>query len=397
MIEIVKIKKHIKQIRGISYGGNDSINNPQEGYLPILRSNNINEGSLNFENLVYVPINLVKTYQLLKKGDLVITASTGSIKVIGKNGAVQEDYIGSFGAFCKVVRPLESINPGYLKHFFQSNYYRKTIQNVINGANINNIKNEHLDDLLIPFPNLPTQQKIANILDKADELRQYNKQLVEKYDALTQSLFFDMFGDPVNNEKGWEVKNGNEYCEKISVGVVIRPASYYVDKGVIALRSLNIKPNRIDLKDLVYFSKINSETTLAKSQLKTDDVVIVRTGSTGTAAIIPKELDNCNCIDLIITRPNKSIINPLYLVYFFNSERGKNIVSGHEVGGIQKHFNIGSIKNLNIPTPPVNFQNKFAERVQLIETQKKQAQEALEKSEALFQSLLQKAFKGELN
>ena len=249
----------------------------------------------------------------------------------------------------------------------------------------------------ISLPDLKTQQKITSILDKADNLRQYNKQLIEKYDALMQSLFLDMFGDPMRNEKGWKVKNGNEYCHKISVGVVIRPASYYVDKGVIALRSLNIKPNRIDLKDLVYFSKVNSETTLAKSQLKTDDVVIIRTGSTGTATIIPKELNNCNCIDLIITRPNKSIINPLYLVYFFNSERGKNIVSGHEVGGIQKHFNIGSIKSLKIPIPPINFQNKFAERVQLIETQKKKAEEALEKSEALFQSLLQKSFKGELN
>ncbi|MBK6827111.1 MAG: restriction endonuclease subunit S [Chitinophagaceae bacterium] len=209
-------------------------------------------------------------------------------------------------------------------------------------------------------------------------------------------MFYDMFGDPVKNEKGWEKLNGNEYAEKISVGVVIQPASYYVEKGVIALRSLNIRPNKIVLENLVYFSEQANKNQLHKSILKENDVVIVRTGATGTAAVVPKILDGCNCIDLIIVRADKSIINPIYLSLFFNSDFGKNIVSGKEVGGIQKHFNIGAIKSLSIPVPPIGIQNRFAVIVKNILQQKEVLNLQIEQSENLFQGLLQRSFKGEL-
>ena len=250
--------------------------------------------------------------------------------------------------------------------------------------------------LQIPLPPLETQQKIASILDAADTLRQKDKALLAKHDELTQALFLDMFGDPVSNPKGWEVKTGKEYCVKISVGVVIKPASYYVENGVIALRAMNIRPNKIINNGFVYFSQSNHSKLLNKSIINTNDVLIVRTGSTGTATVVPEEYDNCNCIDSIITRPNNKIVNPFYLAYFFNSQIGKELVAKNEVGGIQKHFNIGTLNHLEIPIPPIALQNQFAERVAIIEQQKAIAQASLEKSEELFNSLLQKAFKGEL-
>ena len=174
-MEYVDLENYIKQIRGITYSSKVCIDEQKEGYLPVLRSNNIEEGTLNYKNLVYVPKSLVKENQLLRKGDILITASTGSIKVLGKNGAVKEDYDGSFGAFCKVVRTLDKIDENYLKNFFQTNYYRRTIQNVTNGANLNNINKGHIDELKIPLPPLPKQKQIAAILDQADQIRQLNK------------------------------------------------------------------------------------------------------------------------------------------------------------------------------------------------------------------------------
>ena len=292
---------------------------------------------------------------------------------------------------------LDNLSKDYDLKFLYHYFGQRGFNDVISGSAQPQITRENLSKVEVPKINLATQQRIAAILDQADAIIQNNRAIVQKYDALTQSLFLDMFGDPVKNEKGWEKKNGVEYSNKISVGVVIKPASNYVDEGVIALRSLNVKPNKIDLTDLVFFSKEAHNNELSKSKLNKGDVVIIRTGSTGTAAIIPEELDNINCIDLIIVKPNLKFINPKYLVYFFNSERGKNLVSGHEVGGIQKHFNIGSIKKIEIPTPPIELQNQFAERVAMIEAQKQQAQLELAKSEELFNSLLQRAFKGELN
>lgn len=311
------------------------------------------------------------------------TGGLASIHFCNEKFAVSTD--------CFVIQPKDKkrVFSKFVYYYLSGNM--NILENGFKGAGLKHISKDYLENIEIPLPNL------ATILDQANAIIQNNRAIVQKYDALTQSLFLDMFGDPVKNEKGWEKKNGVEYSNKISVGVVIKPASNYVDEGVIALRSLNVKPNKIDLTDLVFFSKEAHNNELSKSKLNKGDVVIIRTGSTGTAAIIPEELDNINCIDLIIVKPNLKFINPKYLVYFFNSERGKNLVSGHEVGGIQKHFNIGSIKKIEIPTPPIELQNLFAERVALIESQKQQAQLELAKSEELFQSLLQRAFNGELN
>jgi type I restriction enzyme S subunit len=107
------------------------------------------------------------------------------------------------------------------------------------------------------------------------------------------------------------------------VGIVVQPASYYQEYGVPALRSQNIKPNSISTDNLVFFSPSDNETKLAKTRVKAGDVVLVRTGQPGTAAVIPEELDGVNAIDLLITTPCKDIVDSVYLCSFFNSAWGK--------------------------------------------------------------------------
>ena len=281
--------------------------------------------------------------------------------------------------------------------YFHFKVIERKLSQTGNGSTFSAITTTDVKNIQIPLPPLSTQKRIAEILDKADALRKADRQLLKHYDNLAQSLFIAMFGDPVKNEKGWEVKSADDYLEKLTVGVVVKPASYYVDKGVIALRSLNIKPNEIDKNNFVYFSKEMNDTVLSKSILKEGDVVFVRTGNTGTAAIIPRELSGCNCIDLIITRAKREIINPKYLVFFFNSDLGKKIVESKEVGGIQKHFNTGTLRLLKIPVPPIALQNRFAEQIQNIEQQKEKVKAQLLASEHLFQALLKQAFNGGLN
>ena len=274
-------------------------------------------------------------------------------------------------------------------------YYLRSIK-VPNAGYSRHFK--FLKEVKIPLPETLTDQiKIAQILTQAEKLIAQRKESIALLDEYLKSTFLEMFGDPVRNEKGWEMLSGNDYLSKLTVGVVIKPASYYVDDGVIALRSLNIRPNRIHLDNLVYFSKPVSENELSKSILREGDVVFVRTGMTGTAAIIPKELDGCNCIDLIITRPKGGVINPQYLVFFFNSHIGKRIVSDNEVGGIQKHFNIGALRKLKIPIPTLPLQTQFAQIVEKTEALKSQYQHSLRELEQLFGSLSQRAFKGELD
>jgi len=202
-----------------------------------------------------------------------------------------------------------------------------------------------------------------------------------------------MFGDPVRNEKGWKRMRGTQISKMITVGVVIKPASYYVNKGIPALRSQNVKPNYFDLNKLVYFTEEVNDFSLSKSKLKLNDIVVVRTGQPGTAAYIKDAQVGYNCIDLIIIRPDLEIIHPEYLCWFFNSEGGRDIVLGTQRGQIQKHFNIGEVKKCSIPIPPIDNQLSFVKKINSIETQKQITRQSLQKSEELFQSLLQRAFK----
>src|SRR5207249_7797247 len=130
----------------------------------------------------------------------------------------------------------------------------------------------------IPLPPLSEQRRIAQILDNADTLRVKRRAAMAHLETLTLTIFFDLFGDPTTNPKGWPQVQFSELCERVTVGIVVRPASYYVSDGVPALRSLNVKRGCISLKDLVYFSKKDNETILTKTQLKSGDLVLVRSG-----------------------------------------------------------------------------------------------------------------------
>lgn len=256
-------------------------------------------------------------------------------------------------------------------------------------------------EIPIPFkdgvPDLEKQIRITHLLGKVEGLITQRKQHLQQLDDLLKSVFLEMFGDPVRNEKGWETGTSSIYADLVTVGVVVKPASHYVEHGVIALRSLNIKPNRIDLDDLVYFSQESSDGPLSKSRLQANDVVIVRTGKTGTAAVVPAALDGANCIDLIVVRPKSIKINPHFLASLLNSERGMALVSSLEVGGIQKHFNVGALNKIPLPLPPIPLQDQFADIVTRVETCKSRYQQSLTDLEALYGALSQQAFKGELD
>lgn len=393
-MEKVKLGEIAKQIRGVSYNGDVSTDIETNEYLPILRSNNIEEGSLNFEDLVYVPKELVTENQLLQNGDILITASTGSIKVLGKNGSFDSDLKCSFGAFCKVVRATEKVEKNYLKHFFQTNYYRRTIQNITNGANINNIRNEHIDDLEIPLPSLEKQKEIAAGLDKADEIRRLNQELIEKYNQLTQSLFLDMFGDPVKNEKGWEKVELSKLTNLITDGKHGN-CNDEENSGYYFISAKDIFDNKINYSNTRQIPKSEFEEVDRRTNLQKGDLVMVNTGATiGKMAIIkdiPETRRTTFQKSVAVIKPKIELINVQFLKYVF--ELRLDSFSGKGSGSAIKNLLLSEMRRFLIILPPLSLQNEFASRVSAIEAQKQLAENALAKSEELFQSLLQDCFR----
>lgn len=396
MVEKVELKEIINQIRGVSYGKNDVSDTKVDGYVPVLRSNNIQDSRIDLSDLVYVKPEKVKPVQFLKKGDILITASTGSLKVIGKNAQCKDDLNASFGAFCKVVR-VKDADHSYLGHLFQSPQYFSYIQNIVNGANINNIKNEHIDNFKIPLPPLKTQQKIAQILDNAAALRDKTAQLLEEYELLVQSIFLDMFGDPVVNPMGWDEQKLGEICGIGSSKRVF--VNEFVNSGVPFYRGKEIGElsEGKAISTELFISQEHYENLKSSSGIpKIGDLLLPSICPDGRILrVINNEPFYFKDGRVLWIKVNESKIDGIYLKFFLRElfkVNYSNIASGTTFAELK----IIALKNINTVVPPIKLQTHFSQKIANIEAQKALARQELEESEDLFNCLLQKAFRGKL-
>jgi type I restriction enzyme S subunit len=369
--------------------------------IPVLRTTNFsNEGRLNLKDIVYRDIDLKKVEsKKLKNGDIIIEKSGGSpTQPVGR--VVYFDLEGTFlcNNFTSILRPKKDIiQSKYLlyqlfashKFGFTNNYQNKT-------TGIINLKLErYIKELEIPLPPLPTQQKIAEILDTADQLRQYNKQLIEKYEALTQSLFLEMFGDPVRNEKGWKKMELKKFGKIITGNTPPRnDDENYSSDFIEWLKTDNINDKYINVTAAKEYL---SEKGFSKARFVENGALLVACiagsiQSIGRASLTNRKVSFNQQINAI--QPFDDV-NPNYLYFLFKIS--KKHIQNHASNGMKRMLTKGEFEKILMIKPSLDLQNKFSERVQMIETQKQQAQEALAKSEDLFQSLLQRAFKGELN
>jgi type I restriction enzyme S subunit len=157
----------------------------------------------------------------------------------------------------------------------------------------------------------------------------------------------------------WEVTPLKRVSPQITVGIVVEPSKYYVDKGVPALRSLNVSTGAVSLENLVFISEASNQLH-GKSILREGDLVAVRSGQPGTTAVIPPELDGCNCIDLIIIR--KPIIGTeRFLCYYLGSDAAKMQFETGAGGAIQQHFNVGTAMGLLVAVPPAAEQDEIVD------------------------------------
>jgi type I restriction enzyme S subunit len=155
--ERVRLADVADVIRGVTYKKDDARSKPENGVVPILRANNIQDGALELDGeLVYVPSELIGKEQLLREGDIVIATSSGSKDLVGKAAPLRTRWMGSFGAFCAAVRPKEDIDPLYLAHFFEGPEYKALIRDKALGVNINNLRRGDLEELAIPLPPSPS-------------------------------------------------------------------------------------------------------------------------------------------------------------------------------------------------------------------------------------------------
>jgi type I restriction enzyme S subunit len=213
-----------------------------------------------------------------------------------------------------------------------------------------------------------------------------------------------MFGDPVKNEKGFPLKKLEELYISKKEGTKCGPfggalkKEEFVESGIPVWNMDNISKKGELVSVINLWITKEKYNILNSYSVINGDIIISRAGTVGKMCVVKTSFENSIIsTNLIRLRLNKSLLLPMYFVslmtYF--KERISRLQTGAE--GAFTHMNTGVLNDIIFPNPPIELQIQYAERVQLIETQKEQAQEALAKSEALFKGLLQQAFNGELN
>ena len=346
----------------------------QDHGVPYIRVADITwGGQIVRSKMVYIPqeVNEANPKSFLYPGDIVIS-KTGA--TIGKVAIIPDDIkiANTTASIGKVTLDTDLAIPKYVlwcmkSHQFQTQMWRVSHKSAQPGFNVKDLKK-----FKIPLPPLDQQKKIAAILDAADAYRQKTKALIEKYDELTQSLFLDMFGDPVTNPKGLSILKGNELF-KFSSG------------------KYNPTKNLSDDYEYPTYGGNGITGYSEKFLINFNTIVVGRVGAY-CGSIHHAKGKTWVTDNAIYIKDFKQEVNLIYTYYFM---KGYKLNRFADFSG-QPKITQKPLESMSFVYPDMHLQNQFAERVQAIEAQKAQAQASLAQAEDLFNSLLQRAFKGEL-
>lgn len=376
----VILKDYIIQVRGVSYKPEDSSLVQKNDYIPILRANNIKNGKINYDELVYVKKSKIKESQILKKGDILICTSSGSKELVGKSAMFQDDILCSFGAFCKVIRA-NNINNLYLNNYFQSPKYKKDIKKSSTGANINNLKDSDFDNLTINLVSENEQKDVSNELNKIIELIDLKNNLKDKLKKLIFAQYNYMFNNIYDNQKNFERKKIADLVEKnvsklkstYSEGQIIN----YVDISSID-REKNI------IKGTTKY-KVGEEPSRAQQCLEVNDILMATVRpNLKNIAVLTKKYDNpIGTSGFCVLRCRNCKKN--WLLYSILTNEFTNSMNKKTTGASYPAIKNSDILDFEIPVPPIELQNKFENFVEDVNSISKQLDNSIQKMENLLE------------
>ena len=277
------------------------------------------------------------------------------------------------------IRNLDSTIGAYIYHALVANKEKLIVQGT--GSTFKSIGRDTLKELTIPVPPIEEQEKIVEELDCLSGVIEKKREQLKELDALAQSIFYQMFGDPITNEKGWEIKKLGKVCKTTSGGTPSKGHNEYYEGGTIPwLRSGEV--NKMYIYDTELFI---TEEGLQKSSAKwfpVDTVVIAMYGATvGQVGILKNKMTTNQAICGIF--PNKEF-TPIYLYHFLLSKKDDYIAMA--AGGAQPNISQNIIRDTLVCCPTIAQQQLFADRIEKIEQQKKLISQSIKEVEDLFNS-----------
>lgn len=369
----------------IKNGANIKQKKDVDGY-PITRIETLSGGVFNRDRVGYAGIHDLSKYEnyILESKDLLMS-HINSKAYIGRTVEYKSDNKETIIHGMNLLRlkaNLNIIDSTFFAYYTQSGDFKSKIAKIRKDAvNQSSFAISDLKRFNIPLPPKSTQLAIVSELDKINELIRLKKEQLKDFDNLAQSIFYEMFGDPVENEMGWEVKKLGEVCT-FSQGMQVPIEKQKVMQHEGYVRFLRI----IDFtqgKDAPRYVECDND----KYILHEKEIAIVRYGTpgfvcTGLVGAIANNLFKLNPIS-----DNTFIFE--YLVHWLSSSAFQSSIKGRQYGAALQAIKFSTIQNINILIPPLPLQHLFAQRIEQIEHQKAEVQKAIADLETLLASRMQ--------
>lgn len=317
--------------------------------------------------------------------ECVLVAENGDLNVKyykGKFDAYQRTYILE-------VSNTNVLNTRYFYYFMKN--YLDVLRTRTKGGIIKYIRLNDIADAEIPLPAMEEQKKIAARLDAVSDLLAKQKQLLSEQDTLIQSTFYDMFGDPIKNEKGWKIEKLSSVSDS-RLGKMLDAKKQNEANQYPYLANYNVQWFCFNLSDVRKMSFDHNEK--CEFELKKGDVLVCEGGDVGRCAIWKEQIQECYFQKALHrVRCNPNFLNPIFLMHLFYNI---SICNGFEkiVGNKATiaHLTGVKLKALEIPVPPLELQQKFAAVAEQIESEKSKIKSAIAETQTLFNALMSEYF-----
>lgn len=274
----------------------------------------------------------------------------------------------------------------YLLYYIKSNYSMTFINALSRGAVRNNLRISTLKNFNIPYSTLAEQEKVVSELNMLSGVIEKQKSQLEELDKLAQSIFYDMFGDPVINEKAWDTSLLGNVCENITDGDHMPPPKSEYGIPFITISDIDKTNREIDFEHTFFVPQSYYHSLKEDRKAKIGDVLYTVTGSYGIPVVIHSDINFCFQRHIALLRPYKDLLNSIFLCYWILCENVKHMADDVATGIAQKTVGLNSLRKFRIIIPPIHIQHDFAAKIENIESMKAKVRQSLEDAEKLFNS-----------
>ncbi|WP_318489147.1 restriction endonuclease subunit S [Photobacterium leiognathi] len=385
----------LKDLVDINIGRTPSRNNTDywgDG-MPWLSIRDMNQGKILLGTAEQITHQALKDTKIgiAKKGTILFSFKLS----IGKVGVAGLDMCHNEAIASMPIKQGVELCEEYLFYALKQLDPSKDTDRAVMGATLNKKK---MAELKIPLPPLKTQKKIAAVLEKADQLRKDCQQMEKELNSLDQSVFIDMFGDPVTNPKRWESVS-LESLAKVQIGPFGSQLHKedYISDGIPLINPTHIINGQI-VPDMNLTLTPDKFGALPNYHLQIGDIVMGRRGEMGRTALIDECSQGWFCgTGSLFIRITSQFIHPAYLNSVMSCRTMKTWLEEQSLGATMPNLNKKILYSIQIPIPTKTLQKKYVAVLDLLRRQKNEQKEHIIELNELFNTLMQKAFKGELN